>query len=357
MRSRFAVVAQACDSRDAGSLLPPMPRDVSAPIETRSARRRRHRRPPNRRGPRRCRPLTAARGRARSPARALGAGHVSASCPAGATTARGSCGPRCARAAATPAPRWIALCGEALRFIAARRRRRPPLARATARGLSPRIARGRDHRPRDRLFRAADRGAPQAWRRVPHAAVGPAEPASCPIKPTWTRQEIDHESRTPRPRCADARSPGSPTRSTRWCSRCRARRAAAHRRGRRQRSHVVRLRLSPASNEQPYRVGRALPGRPGRAQGDRGLVADDQGLGRAATRSACRNCCGPIRAWSGSSEETLCPTRASGPRGGQGVPLTPGRSIAVDPWRPCRTAARSGWTPPSRSRPARCSAR
>ena len=61
-------------------------------------------------------------------------------------------------------------------------------------------------------------------------------------------------------------------------------------------------------------------------------MARHQGLGCCATRSARRKCCGPIRAWVFFREEPLPPQDAAfGPKGAQGVALTPGRSIAVDP--------------------------
>jgi membrane-bound lytic murein transglycosylase A len=90
---------------------------------------------------------------------------------------------------------------------------------------------------------------------------------------------------------------------------------------------VVRVAFA-GSNEQPYRsVGTWL------LQQRRLTDASWPGIKAwaAPTRSACRRCCGAI-------PRGVLPRRAAdrtwmpqfGPRGAQGVPLTPGRSIAVD---------------------------
>ena len=82
-----------------------------------------------------------------------------------------------------------------------------------------------------------------------------------------------------RPRCAAASWPGSPTRSTRWCCTSRARGGCACS------TPTAARRLVRAAfaghNDQPYRVGRPLADRAGRAEGRSRLLAGDQGLGAA----------------------------------------------------------------------------
>ena len=211
MRSRFAVVALA-------SILGTLAA-CSSSARARAPRSRRARPAAPRRRvdaatPRRCRRCR------RSPASPnirtrAGCPPRSPSCPAGATTARWSCGPRCARAASCrrrAGPRCAA------RRCASRRATTPTRAAgwSNAWRCSPRIGRGRGDRPGHRLFRAAGRGPPQARRRVPHAAVGPAgrlRAAQADLDAPGDR----HVARGAGFACEGARSHGSPTRWTR-CS-------------------------------------------------------------------------------------------------------------------------------------------
>ena len=91
------------------------------------------------------------------------------------------------------------------------------------------------------------------------------------------------------------------------------------------------VRLAYRRPQRPaLRVGGPLADRPGRAQAPTAPTGRPSRTGRGATRSACRRCCGATRAYVFFREEPL-PDPSVGPRGAQGVPLTPGRSIAVDP--------------------------
>jgi membrane-bound lytic murein transglycosylase A len=185
--------------------------------------------------------------------------------------------------------------------------------------------------------------------RAPGLCGAAAPPAGRPgqRKPWYTRQQIDTLPAA-RPRCAARRSPGWPTRWTRWCCRSRARAGCAS-----PSPTAASSRCAwplPATNDQPYRsVGRWLidqgelratapPGRhpqPG-ASGQPG----------ALQRDAVEQPAGGVL-----PEEPLPDDAQFGPRGAQGVPLTPGRSIAVDPHSiPYGTPVWLASTEPSASR-------
>ena len=117
--------------------------------------------------------------------------------------------------------------------------------------------------------------------------------------------------------------------------------------------HLVRVAFA-GHNDQPYRsVGRWLV--------ERGELRPEQASWPAIRQWAARH---PERVnellWSNPRyvffrEEPL-PDPELGPKGAQAVPLTPGRSIAVDPQSIPYGTSR-GSTPPSRSRACRCAAR
>ena len=93
------------------------------------------------------------------------------------------------------------------------------------------------------------------------------------------------------------------------------------------RAQTVRLAYA-GNNEQPYAsVGRWLIDQ-GELQAD-GVVAGHQGLGASQPEARARTAVEQPARWC-SSAKSRCPTRCR-PARRQGVPLTPGRSIAVDP--------------------------
>ena len=204
--------------------------------------------------------------------------------------------------------------------------RRARLAAAAPAAVPRRVARRRRRGPDHRLLRAAGRGLAPATR-AGFACRSTARP------PTWPRA-----ARTGRASRSTRCRPRSRAEGTRARLRRRpARRAdaadpglgpAAHHRARRQPAAGARW---PSRPQRPaVQVGRPLADRAGRAAPDQASWPGDPAWARAATRSASTRCCGATRATC-SSARSRCPIRALGPKGAQAVPLTPGRSIAVDP--------------------------
>ena len=247
-----------------------------------------------------------------------------------------------------PAPRWIALCGEALRYTPrddadARRwleQRLEVFRLESADGEATGLATG--------YFEPlVEAGASPAARS--DAAVGP--PAGfIPHRPTWTRQEIDQLPE------AQASVRG---REIAWVAdpldvlvlqvQGSGRLHIVEPDGG---DHVVRLAFA-GNNEQPYRsVGRWLIDQGELKITEASWPTIKDWVRRNPQRLQEMMWANPRVVW--FREETL-PDARVGPRGAQGAPLTPAaRSPSIR--RRCRTAPRSGWTRRSRCRPAHCSA-
>jgi membrane-bound lytic murein transglycosylase A len=101
--------------------------------------------------------------------------------------------PALLRSCERPAPGWAAACAAARRdavALLADDALGPRLARGKSAALARRVARGRKHRPCDRLLRAAGRSVAQAAAGFRVALYAPpADLAS--RKPYWTRQQLD----------------------------------------------------------------------------------------------------------------------------------------------------------------------
>ena len=226
---------------------------------------------------------------------------------------------------ATPAPRWAAVCGEALRYTPrddadARRWLEQRLAvfrLESAEGETTGLATGyfeplvEARRKPGGAFRTPLWGTPAGY--VPH-------------KPTWTRQELDTLPE------AQASVRG---REIAWVAdpldalvlqvQGSGRVHVVEPDGK---GHVVRLSYA-GSNEEPYKsIGRYLVD-----QGELRLTdASWPGIKDWVRRNPARLqellWANPRVIW---LKEIALPDASVGPNGGQGVPLTPGRSIAVDP--------------------------
>ena len=243
------------------------------------------------------------------------------------TTRPPSCGRRCCAAASGRRPAGPRRALRRARLRRPRRRRVRGWLQQRSAAVSRRAARRRRRRPDHRLLRAADRG-------EPHARA-PASRCRCTARrPTWPRasptgraQQIDircprHSAALARPRDRVRRRP--------------ARRAGAADPGlgppadRRAdgRARFVRAAFA-GHNDQPYRsVGRWLV-----EQGELTLEQASwpaiKAWARANPPRVRRDAVDATRAIVFFREEPL-PDPSVGPRGAQGVPLTPGRSIAVD---------------------------
>ena len=227
---------------------------------------------------------------------------------------------------AVPAPRWIALCGEALRFTPrddadARRwleQRLEVFRLESAEGDATGLATGyfeplvEARRKPGGVFRTPLWGPPAGF--VPH-------------KPTWTRQEIDQLPE------AQASVRG---REIAWVADpLDALVLQVQGSGR---LHIVEpdgsgrvVRLAFAgNNEQPYKsVGRYLVDQGELKLTDASWPAIKDWVRRNPQRLQELLWANPRVVW--FREEPL-PDARVGPRGAQGAPLTPGRSIAVDPF-------------------------
>ncbi len=226
---------------------------------------------------------------------------------------------------AVPAPRWGTLCGEALRFTPrddadARRwleQRLEVFRLESAQGDPTGLATGyfeplvEARRRPGGAFRTPLWGPPAGF--IPH-------------KPTWTRQEIDQlpeAQATVRGReiawVADPLDALVP--QVQGSARVHIVEADG-------RDHVVRLRYA-GSNEQPYRsVGRWLIDQGELKATEANWPTIKDWVRRNPQRLQELMWSNPRVVW--FREEPL-PDARLGPPGGQGVPLTPGRSIAVDP--------------------------
>ena len=224
-----------------------------------------------------------------------------------------------------PAPRWVALCGEALRFTPrddaeARRwleQRLEVFRLESAEGEATGLATGyfeplvEARRKPGGAFRTPLWGPPAGF--IPH-------------KPSWTRQEIDQLPEAQASvRGREIAWVADPLDALSLQVQGSVRLHIVEPDGK---NHVVRLSYA-GSNEQPYKsVGRYLV--------DQGELKLTEASWPTIKDWARRN---PQRLqellWSNPRvvwlrEETL-PDAGVGPRGAQGAPLTPGRSIAVDP--------------------------
>ena len=225
-----------------------------------------------------------------------------------------------------PAPRWVALCAEALRFTPrddadARRwleqrlevfRLESPEGEATglATGYFEPLVEAR--RKPGGAFRTPLWGPPAGF--IPH-------------KPTWTRQEIDQlpEARASlrgREIAWVADPLDALVLQVQGSGRLRIVEADGS-------SRVVRLAFA-GNNEQPYKsVGRYLVDQGELKLADASWPTIKDWARRNPQRIQELLWANPRVVW--FREETL-PDARVGPRGAQGAPLTPGRSIAVDPF-------------------------
>ena len=240
--------------------------------------------------------------------------------------------PALLRSCERPAPAWAGACAPAPGATRSRCSPTTPLARAwlaaPPAAVAGGVARGRDRRPGHRLLRAAGRS-------VAPAAAGlsrrPARPAGRPrhaqalLDPAAAR----HRCRRRAARCRHARSPGVRDPLDALLLQVQGSGRLSFVDEQRRPRELVRMAYA-GHNDQPYKsVGRWLVEQ-GELRARAGVVAGDPRLGAAASEAASTRCC-----WSNPRvvffrEEPL-PDPAVGPKGAQGVPLTPGRSIAVDP--------------------------
>ena len=226
---------------------------------------------------------------------------------------------------ASPAPRWLAVCGEALRYLPradvdARRwleQRLEVFRLESAEGETTGLATGyfeplvEARRKPGGAFRTPLWGLPAGY--VPH-------------KPTWTRQELDTLPEAQASvRGREIAWVADPLDALMLQVQGSGRLHIVEPNGR---DRVVRVAFA-GNNEQPYKsIGRWLV--------DLGELKLTEASWPTIKDWARRN---PARVqellWANPrvvwlKEEPL-PDARVGPRGGQGVPLTPGRSIAVDP--------------------------
>ena len=325
------------------------PRAAAVAVTPAGARRRRSGRRTGGAAPTRVEPR---RGDDRAAARALGRGALERAARLDAPTARAEFWPALLRSCERPAPGWLGAVRRGAPAPARRRRRRG--ARAT--GCSSACSRTASRR--STATRPAWPPATSSrWStasRVPRPGfrVAAARAARRPghAQALLDAAQLDTAAggagRAARPRDRL----GAPTRSTRCCCRSRARAGCLRERARRRAdARAPRLR---GHNDQPYEsVGRWLIDQ-GELRAERSVVAGHPRLGAAQPEARGRDAVEqPAR--------RVLPRGAAarpgvGPRGAQGVPLTPGRSIAVDPQSvPYGTPVWLDTTEPLSTRPLR----
>ena len=148
----------------------------------------------------------------------------------------------------------------------------------------------------------------------------PARPAG-----RQDRRAVRHAApRSSAPACPARNWSGSTIRSRRSSWKCRAR-AGCSSTTRRDRARRLRRPERPS-----VQVDRPLAGRAGRTDAGPGLGAGHQGLDRRASGAPPGTAQRQSRAMC-SSRKSACPIPRVGPKGALGVPLTPERSVAIDP--------------------------